>query len=49
LTDDGAAERNALPLAAGELAGLAPEQVVQPEDAASLFDPRFDLWSSILI
>src|SRR3989454_3644227 len=42
LTDDGAAERDALPLAAGELARLAPEQGVQPEDAAGLLDPRYD-------
>ena len=43
MTDDGAAEGNALPLATGELAWLAGEQLVQPEDAGRLLDPGIHL------
>src|SRR5207245_6444533 len=43
LTDDGAAEGDALSLATGELAWLAGEQLVQPEDAGRLLDPGIHL------
>ncbi len=43
LADDGAAEGDALALAARELAGFPFEQGVELEDSARLFDARLDL------
>src|SRR5438093_249901 len=43
LTDYGAAEGDALALASRQLTWLAAKQLVQPKDASSLLDPRFDL------
>ena len=45
LADDGPAERDALPLAAGELLGLAVEELLELEDAGRLVDPLVDLGS----
>ena len=43
LADDRPAERDALPLAAGQLLGLAVEQLLQLEDPGRLADPPLDL------